>query len=122
VSIVDQFLEHSRIFYFANGGDEEIYLSSADWMPRNLDRRIEILFPIDDKEIKRTLIDVLKLYFRDNTNAWHLGPDGVYERLTPAGKRHFRAQEALCIQAEEAEIQARKSVPQELKPQRPIHA
>src|SRR5262249_57025950 len=63
VSIVDRFLEHARIFYFANGGDEDIYLSSADWMPRNLDRRIEILFPIDDRENRRTLMETLKLYF-----------------------------------------------------------
>ena len=63
-------------------------------MPRNLDRRIEILFPIDDKENKRALIDVLKLYFRDNTNAWRLGPDGTYERLNPDGKRHVRAEQS----------------------------
>ncbi len=122
VSIVDQFLEHSRIFYFANAGDEEVFLSSADWMPRNLDRRIEMIFPIDDKENKKALIDVLRLYFRDNTNAWRLGPDGTYERLSPEGKRRVRAQETLCQQAEEAENQARKSPPQELRPQRPIHA
>src|SRR4029077_3981023 len=65
ISIVDQFLEHSRIFYFENGGDEEVYLSSADWMPRNLDRRIEIAFPVDDHASKKRLIETLDLYFRD---------------------------------------------------------
>ena len=77
---------------------------------------------MDDKENKRALVDVLKLYLRDNTNAWRLGPDGAYERLSPDGKRRVRAQEVLCQQAEEGEIQARKTPPQELKPQRPIHA
>jgi polyphosphate kinase len=119
ISIVDQFLEHSRIFYFANGGDEEIYLASADWMQRNLDRRVELLFPIDEPANKKRLIETLDMYFRDNMKSWILLPDGTYVRVDPAGKRKFRVQEALCQRAIEDEEAARRSIPKELKPQKP---
>ena len=98
VSIVDQFLEHSRIFYFANGGNEEIYLSSADWMPRNLDMRVEIMFLIENKEVKGALINLLKLYFQDNTNAWRLLPSGEYQKLKSGRSTKFRVQGFLCEQ------------------------
>mgnify|MGYP000582771857 FL=1 len=68
-SIVGEFLEHSRIFYFENGGNPEIYMGSADWMPRNLDRRVEIVFPVEDEKIKKELEHVLDLEFKDNVKA-----------------------------------------------------
>jgi len=84
-SIVGRFLEHSRIYYFRNGGDEEIYLGSADLMPRNLDRRVETLFPIDDPALRAFLRnDVLDVYMRDTVNARELQPDGSYKRVTAA--------------------------------------
>ncbi len=91
-SIVDRFLEHSRIYYFANGGHDEVYLASADWMKRNLDRRLEILFPIRDARIRQRLIEMLGVYFEDNVKAWELLPDGKY-RPVPRKGRAVRAQE-----------------------------
>jgi polyphosphate kinase len=81
-SIVGRFLEHSRIFYFANAGDDDIYIGSADWMTRNLDRRVEVVTPILDPNLKRYLRDVvLSAYLRDNVKARILTPDGSYERV-----------------------------------------
>jgi len=92
VSIVDRFLEHSRVFHFRNGGDEEVYLSSADWMPRNLDRRIELLFPVAAENRKKVL-DVLDAMFLDNVKGRRLLPDGTYRRRRPPrGEEPFRAQ------------------------------
>lgn len=83
-SIVGRFLEHSRIFYFHNGGEDEVLLGSADLMPRNLDRRVEVLWPVNDPKIKHTLIsEVLFTHLRDNVQARRLLPDGNYERLKP---------------------------------------
>jgi polyphosphate kinase len=120
ISIVDMFLEHSRIFYFENGGDSELFLSSADWMQRNLDRRIEILFPVESPAQKKRLIETLDLYFRDNVKSWVLLPDGSYARSESGGRKRVRAQEALCEWAEEEERAAYKAAPKELKPQRPV--
>jgi polyphosphate kinase len=81
-SIVGQFLEHSRIFAFANGGDDDVYIGSADWMARNLDRRVEVVVPIIDSDLKRYLQDVvLNAYLKDNVKARVLNADGVYERV-----------------------------------------
>ena len=81
-SIVGQFLEHSRIFYFANGGEEDVYIGSADWMKRNLDRRVEVVTPILDANLKRHLKDVvLGAYLRDNQKARILNTEGLYERV-----------------------------------------
>ena len=92
-SIVDRYLEHARIFYFANGGHEEVYLSSADWMRRNLDRRLELLFPVRDGRIRRRLVGILKILFKDNVKAWELLRDGRYRRVARKG-RAVRAQKA----------------------------
>lgn len=86
VSIIDRYLEHSRIFYFQNGMDEEIYLSSADWMERNLDRRVELMFPVIEEQNKKVLIDALGVYFRDNRNAYVLKKDGTWEKKKPLRK------------------------------------
>ena len=100
-SIVDRFLEHARVFYFRNGGHEEVYMSSADWMHRNLDKRLEIIFPVTDPGLRRRLIESLEVYFADNVKAQRLLPDGTYERARRHGAR-VRAQEVLYTQAVEA--------------------
>jgi len=80
-SIIGRFLEHSRIYYFHNGGDEEVYLGSADFMPRNLNRRVETLFPVKNPKILRRLRDeILEQYLRDEAGARHLQSDGSYTR------------------------------------------
>jgi polyphosphate kinase len=84
-SIVGRFLEHSRIFYFLNGGDEDIYIGSADWMQRNLDRRVELLAPIEDTRQKKHLKEeVLDVCLRDNVKARRLQAEGSYERVRAA--------------------------------------
>jgi polyphosphate kinase len=84
ISIVGRFLEHSRVYYFANGGEEDIYIGSADWMLRNLDRRVELITPVEAAELKKHLKeDVLDIYLRDNVKARRLLPDGTYERVRP---------------------------------------
>jgi polyphosphate kinase len=83
VSIVDRFLEHARILHFSHGGQDAVYISSADWMPRSLDRRIELLTPVEDTASKRKLIEILATYFQDNQNSWKLLSDGSYQRLEP---------------------------------------
>lgn len=96
VSILDRFLEHSRIFYFQSGGDERIFISSADWMPRNLDRRIELMVPVQDDESRNRCIDILKTCFKDTANCWQLDGDGFYTRLAgDSKKKRVRSQETL---------------------------
>jgi len=119
VSIVDMFLEHSRLFYFSNAGDEEVYLSSADWMPRNFDKRLELMFPVEDKKNKKKLISLLGLYFKDNTKSWVLSPDGEYRKKERGEEKKFRVQEYLCQKALENEALHDKQLTLELKPQRP---
>lgn len=113
VSIVDRCLEHARIFHFYHGGDDRVFISSADWMPRNLDRRVELLVPIEDPTGKRICLTVLDDYFRDNQNAWVLQPDGSYIRKVAGDQPPFRAQEkqyqAAVQQLKEAE-RMRRSV------------
>lgn len=92
-SIVDRYLEHARIFYFRNGGHDEVYLSSADLMRRNLDRRLEILCPIKDERLKKRLIDILNIFFMDNTQSEVLKSDGNYVLKKKKGKK-IRAQES----------------------------
>ena len=83
-SVVGRFLEHSRAIYFANDGNEEVYIGSADWMVRNLNRRVEIVCPVEDPRLKKHLKeDVLEAYLRDNVNARELCADGTYERVQP---------------------------------------
>ena len=84
ISILDRFLEHSRVYYFHNGGNPEIYSGSADWMPRNFKKRAEILYPIEDTELKTRIIDeILVTYLNDNVKARLMQPDGSYVRVTP---------------------------------------
>ena len=96
-SIVGRFLEHSRIFYFHNGGKADVYLASADWMNRNLFRRVEVAFPVLDPELKQRVIDEgLKPYLKDNHKAWELDADGHYHRRKPSARQPlFSAQDHL---------------------------
>jgi len=106
-SIVGNFLEHSRIFYFENGGHYEIYCGSADWMPRNLERRVEILFPVDRPELKEKLLHILSSQLKDNVKASVLKADGSYEKVDKRGKSAFQSQDAFCREAvEEAKAAA----------------
>ncbi len=107
-SIVDRYLEHARIFYFRNGGHEEVYLSSADWMRRNLDNRLEIIFPVLDPIVRRRLIAILETLFADNVKARRLLPDGTYEPL-PKSRKPLRAQEKFYRDAVEAVRAAEQS-------------
>jgi polyphosphate kinase len=93
-SVVGRLLEHSRIYYFQNGGDEEVYTGSSDWMTRNLDRRVEVIAPVGDPSLRRYLKDVaLEAYLRDNTKARELRADGSYVRVRPApGEEPFDSQ------------------------------
>jgi polyphosphate kinase len=92
-SILGRFLEHSRVYYFRNDGDEEFYCASADWMERNLLRRNETCFPVRQKSLRQQLKRDLELYLADNTSAWLLHGDGSYERLTPGNEEPVSAQE-----------------------------
>ena len=98
-SIVGNFLEHSRIYYFKNGGNEEYYLSSADWMPRNLERRVEILFPVENAELTARLMHILSAELQDNLKAYILQPDGTYAKPDKRGKVPFGSQDAFCEEA-----------------------
>jgi polyphosphate kinase len=106
-SVVGRFLEHSRIYSFLNGGDEEIYIGSADWMPRNLYDRVEVMVPLRDEVIRSRVRDeILEAYLRDNSKARIMMPDGSYLRNGPMGKKRpagvpsFSAQEFLVDLAE----------------------
>ncbi len=92
-SIVGSFLEHTRIYYFLNGGQEEVYLASADWMPRNLDRRVEILFPIENENLKKEVMHVLEIQLQDTLKAQIKQTDGSYEKVDRRGKPALCAQE-----------------------------
>lgn len=101
-SIVGNFLEHSRIFYFHNGGDSEIYMGSADWMPRNLDRRVEIIFPVIEEELKKKAYHILEVELMDNVKAHVLGADGEYDKIDKRGKVLINSQEQFCREAKMA--------------------
>ncbi len=118
--VIDRFLEHSRIFAFLHGGDEEVFISSADWMPRNLDRRIELLVPVSDPDCRRKLRELLDTSLSDNTKAWRLLPDGTYRRIErPHGQRAIRSQEELCERASQADRLARRAARTQFEPHLP---
>jgi polyphosphate kinase len=98
VSIVDRYLEHARIIYFRHGENTELFISSADWMPRNLDRRVELLVPVDDRECRKKLLDTLRSYFKDDTNSWEMESSGKYKRNQGSGER-VRVQKILYDRA-----------------------
>ncbi|WP_143319932.1 RNA degradosome polyphosphate kinase [Clostridium sp. HBUAS56010] len=101
-SIVGNFLEHSRIFYFENDGGQELYLGSADWMPRNLDKRVEVMFPIEEETLKDRILSILKTQLEDNVKSHILNPDGTYEKPDRRGRMKRNSQEEFCAAAVEA--------------------
>jgi len=109
-SVVGRFLEHSRIFYFANGGAEEVYIGSADWMPRNLNRRVELMVPVVDPDNRARLKEILEVYLRDNTKARLLSADGRYRAMAlKSGEEPFNAQEYFLEQLRQQEESATRS-------------
>lgn len=117
VSIVDQFLEHARAFVFLNGGDEEVYLSSADWMTRNLDKRVELMFPIEQWDHKAKVLHALSAMFRDTSRSRELHADGTYHRRQPqSGDAPFRGQRVLQDEAHRATVLLRESADLTLRP------
>jgi polyphosphate kinase len=112
-SVVDRFLEHARIFYFEAGGKREVFLSSADWMPRNFIRRVEIMFPIEDEGLRDRLVnEVLATMLGDNVKAWRLQPDGYYQRLGTGEQPPLRSQQRFIELAREKALAAESTVPQ----------
>ena len=101
-SIVGRFLEHTRCYYFHNGGNEEVFCASADWMDRNMFRRIEVMFPVLEEPLKRRLIGDLDIYLADNTQAWELQANGTYSPLKANDREPFSAQQRLLSQLAES--------------------
>lgn len=100
ISIIDRFLEHARIFHFHQDGNPKVYISSADWMTRNLEKRIELMIPIEDARLKRRIIRILDAFFQDNTQASRILPDGTSQRIVRAKRqKSFRAQSHFYQQA-----------------------
>lgn len=95
-SIIDRFLEHSRVYYFYNNKNHELYLSSADWMIRNLDRRVEILFPVDEETLKKEIMQQLDIQRSDNSTLWEMQTDGEYQRRKPGKEERVRSQLAIA--------------------------
>ena len=91
-SIVGRFLEHTRALCFHNDGDPEVFCTSADWMNRNLHRRVEVCFPLESVKLRQRVIEDLELYLQDDTNAWELLPDGAYRKMAPDGGPRLAAQ------------------------------
>jgi len=108
-SIIDRYLEHARAFYFRGGGHEEVYLGSADWMVRNLDKRLEIMFPVTDPRLRARVIKYLETCMADNTKAYRLMSDGSYEPVDPKRGPKVRAQEAFQHEAVEAAESMKKA-------------
>ncbi len=103
-SIVGNFLEHSRIFYFYNDGREEIYMGSADWMPRNLDRRVEIIFPVEEESAKAKAKHILDIQLKDNKKAYYLNKSGEFARIDKRGKEILSAQDTFVNEALKRDI------------------
>ena len=101
ISIVGRYLEHSRIFYFENGGDEKVFIGSADWMPRNLDRRVEAVTPVEDLQLVKELKEILEISLQDNRQAWELQPNGDYIQRQPADGEEERSSQQILMQMAE---------------------
>jgi polyphosphate kinase len=116
VSILDRYLEHSRAFAFNNGGNPEVYLSSADWMPRNLDRRVELMFPLQQQDLKERVIEILRAQMADNQKARRLNRDGTYERVAVGRSEPLRVQEYLYQRKLEEQERIRSITPVRFTP------
>ena len=104
-SITGRFLEHSRIFYFHNEGHEDLYMGSADWMPRNLNRSVELMFPIEDPDCRARVMEVLEVELNDTVRAHFLDTDGTYHKIDLRGKIKLDSQEELIRLADEAALE-----------------
>jgi len=111
ISILDRYLEHSRAVVFGNGGESEVYLSSADWMPRNLDRRVELMFPIQQPDLKERVIEILRAQMSDNQKSRLLQQDGTYAKVTAGRTDLVRVQEYLYRRGVEEQERARSLTP-----------
>jgi polyphosphate kinase len=109
-ALIDRFLEHGRAFHFTNGGRDEVYISSADWMPRNFHRRVEAMIPIEDPAIRTRLIEILDLQLADDTKNWTLRRDGTYERVPPRPAALPVRSQARFIEMTRDRIKAAESV------------
>ncbi len=116
VSVVDRFLEHARIIHLKTSSDERVWISSADWMTRNLNRRIELLIPVEDRYCMRRLVDHLETFFKDNTNAWTLDAQGEWMRLTPENRPPFNAQHENYLMTKNRGHTAKKNKPVTFEP------
>jgi len=119
VSIVDRFLEHSRVLYFAHGGDDLVFISSADWMPRNLDRRVELLVPVIDPELRRRLIHLLEVCCADSVKGRDILANGKYRLRQPASAAAVGSQEQLyrdALEVEHEDMQRRRTTFEALAP------
>lgn len=118
--VIDRYLEHARILYFHHGGDDRLFISSADWMPRNLDRRVELLVPVEDPACRAKLMSILKTHFADNVKARRLLPDGRYERVNSGSNTDpLRSQEVLYRRAGQAMEDAERAALTMFEPHRP---
>lgn len=120
-SIVGNYLEHARIFYFYNDGYEEVYMASADWMPRNLDKRVEIMFPVEDPDAKEKAKHILDVQLSDTLKAHLLMPDGTYEKQDLRGKEKICAQDVFCEEAVRA-VRQEKTYQEEKRVFEPVMA
>jgi polyphosphate kinase len=116
LSIVDRYLEHSRVFVFDNGGNPEVYLSSADWMPRNMDRRVELMFPVQQQDLKEQVIDIMRAQLGDNQKARVLKQDGTYERVAAGRAEPLSVQEYLYQKNVEEQERIRSLTPVRFTP------
>ena len=120
-SIVGNFLEHSRIFYFYDNGREDVFMGSADWMPRNLDKRVEIVFPVEDETCKKEVMEVLRIQLADNMKAHILQPDDSYEKVDKRGKTLICAQDYFCEKAKEEEKMTEEEVEEHRRVFEPLY-
>ncbi len=111
ISVIDRYLEHSRVFYFKNGCNEELYFSSADWMERNLDRRIELMIPVTNPDVFKTVKDNLNIYFQDNTHAHTLNSDGTWTAVTRNKKELSVSAQEVLYKKYKKRNDAKKSLP-----------
>jgi len=101
-SVIGDYLEHSRIYRFSGPDGVELFAGSADLMERNLDRRVEVLFPLEEGEVRRKVDEILAALLADTSNAWELQPDGAWERLAETGNSSFEALRQVAIAASQA--------------------
>jgi polyphosphate kinase len=118
-SIVDRYLEHARIIHFHHGGKPRVFIASADWMPRNLDRRLELMVPVQDKACRDRLIQILEMHLADNQASWRLQPDGTYIRPVVKPTKAVRSQQAIYLQTCESVAAAAKNRRTRFEPHRP---